>query len=157
MDCSTPGFSDLHYLLELAQAHVHWDDDAIHHPLSYSLPAFSLSQHQGLLQWIGSLHQVAKGLELQLQHQSFQWVWRVDILWDWLLWYPCSPRDSQEFSSTTIQTSILQRSAFFMIQHSHAYMNAGKIIALTTYSEIHIKFPPKLIFRFYILPIKMPT
>ena len=96
MDCSTPGFSDLHYLLELVQAHVHWVDDAIHHPLSYSPPAFSLSQHQGLLQWIGSLHQVAKVLELQLQHQSFQWVWRVDILWDWLLWYPCSPRDSQE-------------------------------------------------------------
>ena len=45
-------------------------------------------------QWVSSSHQVAKVLELQLQHQSFQWIFRVDILWDWLLWSPCCPRDS---------------------------------------------------------------
>ena len=50
-------------------------------PLSSSSPpAFSLSQHQGLFQWVGALHQVAKVLELQLQHQSFQWILRVDFL-----------------------------------------------------------------------------
>ena len=73
--CSTPDFSLLHYLPEFAQTHVHCVDDAIQ--LSHSLlppppPALSLSQHQGLFQQVGSLHQVAKALELQLQHQSFQ-------------------------------------------------------------------------------------
>ena len=83
MDCSTPGFPVHHQLLELAQTHVHRATDAIQpsHPLSSpSLPAFNLSQHQGLFQWISSLHQVAKVLELQLKHQSFQWILRVDFL-----------------------------------------------------------------------------
>ena len=74
MDCSTPGFPVHHQLQELAPIHVHWVGDAIQpsHPLSSpSLPAFNLSQHQGLFQWLSSLHQVAKVLEFQLQHQSF--------------------------------------------------------------------------------------
>ena len=106
MDCSMPGFSVLHCLLEFAQIHVHWVGDAIQpsHPLlPPSPPALSLSQHQGLSQWVSCLHQVAKVLELQLQHQSFQWVFRVDFLWEWLVWSPYSPRDSQVCSSTTIQ------------------------------------------------------
>ena len=73
MDCSMPGFPVLHYLLESAQAHVHWIGDAIQpsHPLlPPSPPAFSLSQRQGLPQWVSSLHQVVKVSELQLQHQS---------------------------------------------------------------------------------------
>ena len=53
-------------------------------------------QHQGLFQWVSSLHQVAKVLELQ--RQSFQWLFRVDFLWDWLVWSPCCPGDSQESS-----------------------------------------------------------
>ena len=83
MDCSTPGFPLLHCQLELAQTHVHWVDDVIQpsHPLSFSSPpASNLSQHQGLFQWVSSLHQVAKLLELQLQHQSFQWISRLDFL-----------------------------------------------------------------------------
>ena len=66
-----------------AQIHVHWVSDAIQpsHPvLSPSLPAFNLSQHQGLFKWVSSSHQVAKVLELQLQHQSFQSIFRVDFL-----------------------------------------------------------------------------
>ena len=75
MDCSTPGFPVLHHLLELAQTHVHWVSDALQpsHPLSPH-SAFSLYQHQGLFQWIDSSHQVARVLQLQLQHQSFQWI-----------------------------------------------------------------------------------
>ena len=65
--------------------------------------AFNLSWHQGLFQWIRSLPQVAKLLELQLRHQSFQWLLRTDFLWDWLVWSPCCPRGSQESSSTTTQ------------------------------------------------------
>jgi len=69
------------------------------HPLlSPSPPAFNLSQHQGLSQWVSSLHQVAKVLELQ--HQSFQWIFRTDFLYDWLVRSLCSPRDSQESSPT---------------------------------------------------------
>ena len=63
--------------------HVHWVSDAIQlsHPLSSpSPPALNLSQHQGLFQWVSSLHQVAKVLEFQLQHQSFQWILRNDFL-----------------------------------------------------------------------------
>ena len=76
MDCSTPGFSVFHYLLEFAQTHVHWVSDAIQpsHPLLPPLSVFNLSQHQGLFQWVSSSHQVAKVLELQIQHQSFQWI-----------------------------------------------------------------------------------
>ena len=78
MDCSTPGFTVLQYLLEFSQSHVHWVDDAIQpsHSLSpASLPALNLSQHQDLFHWVGSSHQVAKVLEIQLQHQSFQPYW----------------------------------------------------------------------------------
>ena len=70
MDCSTPGFPVHHQLPELAQTHVHRVSDAIQpsHPLSSPPPAFSLSQHQGLFQWVTSSYQVVKVLELQ--HQS---------------------------------------------------------------------------------------
>ena len=76
-------FSVHHQLLELTQTHVHRVSRAIQpsHPLlSPSPPVFSLSQHQGLFQWAGSSHQVAKVLEFQLQHQSFQWIFRTDFL-----------------------------------------------------------------------------
>ena len=87
-------------LSEFTQIHAHWVGDAIYAPhplLPPSTFAFDLSQHQGLFQLVGSLHQVAKVLELQ--HQSFKWIFRVDFLWDWLVWYPCSPQDFQESSS----------------------------------------------------------
>ena len=77
--------------------HVHQVSDAIQpsHPLSSpSPPAFNLSYHQGLFQWVISLHQVDKVLELQLQHQSFQWILRTDFLQDGLVGSPCSPRGS---------------------------------------------------------------
>ena len=82
MNCSMPGSPVLHYLLEFAQIYIHWVSDSIQpsHPLLPPSPfAFNLSQHPGLFQWIGSSHQVAKVLELQLQHQSFQWVFGVDF------------------------------------------------------------------------------
>ena len=72
-----PGSPVHHQLPELAQTHVHRVSDAIqpsHPPPSPSPPALNLSQHQGLFQWVGSLHQVVRVLELQLQHQSFQWM-----------------------------------------------------------------------------------
>ena len=83
MDCSMPNFPVLHHFPEFVQTHVHWINDANQpsHPLSSpSSLAFSLSQHQGLFQWVSALHQGAKVLELQLQHQSFQWIFMVDFL-----------------------------------------------------------------------------
>ena len=82
MDCITPSFPVLHYFLECAQIHVHWASDAIQPSyllLSPSPPALNLSQHQGLFQCVTSSHPVAKVLELQLQHQSLQWIFRVDF------------------------------------------------------------------------------
>ena len=82
-DSSTPGLPVHHQFLEFIQTHVHWVGGAIQpsHPLSSpSPPAFNLSQHQGLFKWVSSLHQVAKVLEFQLQHQSFQWIFRTNFL-----------------------------------------------------------------------------
>ena len=83
MDNSMQGFPVHHQLLKLAQTPVHLVDDAIQpsHSLSSPFPpAFNLSEHQGLFKWVGSSHQVAKVLEFQLQHQSFQWKFRTDFL-----------------------------------------------------------------------------
>ena len=83
MDCSMPGLPVHHQLPESTQTHVHWVGDAIQpsHPLlSPSPSALNPSQHQGPFQWVSSSHQVAKVLELRLQHQSFQWTPKTDLL-----------------------------------------------------------------------------
>ena len=83
MNRSTPGLPVHHQLPKSTQIHVHRVGDAIQssHPLSApSPPALNLSQHLGLFKWVSSLHQVAKVLEFQLQHQSFQWTLRTDLL-----------------------------------------------------------------------------
>ena len=94
--------------------------------------AFNLSQHQGLFKWVSSLHQMAKVLEFQLQHQSFQWIFRTDFLkmdsLDLLAVQGTLNSLIQNHSSTA---SILWCSAFFMFQFSHPYMTTGKGIALT--------------------------
>ena len=80
IDCSMPGFPVHHQLLQLAQTYVQVSD-AIQPPhplLSPSPPAFSLSP--SLFQWVSSLHHMAKVLEFQLQHQSFQWIFRTEFL-----------------------------------------------------------------------------
>ena len=134
MDYSTPGFPVHHQLLELAQIYVHWVSDAIqpsHSLSSPSPPDFNLSQNQDLFQWVNSSHHVAKVLEFQLHHQSFQWIFRTDFLENWLSWSPCSPRDSQDLlQQHSSKTSILWCLAFFMVQLSHTYMTMGKTLAL---------------------------
>ena len=106
---STPGLPVHHQLLEFTQTHIHRVDDAIQpsHPLSSpSPPAPNPSQHQSLFQWINSSHKVAKVLEFQLWHHSFQRNPRVDLLQNGLVGSPCSPRDPQESSPTTQFKSI---------------------------------------------------
>ena len=103
MNRSTPGLPVHHQPPEFTQTHVHRVSDAIQpsHPLSSpSSPAPNPSQHQSLFQWVNSLHEVAKVLEFQLQHHSFQRKPRADLLQNELLGSPCSPRDSQESSPT---------------------------------------------------------
>ena len=81
MNHSTPGLPFHHQLPELSQTYVRWVSDSIqpsHLLLSPSPRTFNLSQHQGLFQWVGCLHQVAKVLEFQ--HQAFRWVFRIDFL-----------------------------------------------------------------------------
>jgi len=94
MDCNMSGLPVHHQLLEFTQTHVHWVSDAIQpsHPLSYPSPAFNLSQHQCLFKWVSSSHQVAKGLEFQLQHQSFQWTPRTDLPLGWTGWISLQSR-----------------------------------------------------------------
>ena len=87
MACSTPGFPVPHHLLEFAQVHVHWVSNAIQlsHTLSPSSPSASnLSQHQGLFQWVSSLHQVAKVLEVQLVLEWFNFK-IIHQMWNKLL------------------------------------------------------------------------
>ena len=78
---------------------------------------------------ITSLHQVAKVLELQRHHQSLQWIFRIAFLYDWLIWYPCCPRDSQEFP----QFKSINFSALSLLYGPllNRYMTTGKTIALT--------------------------
>ena len=83
MNRSMPGLPVHHQLPEFNQTHVHWVGDAIQQSyplLSPSSVAFNLSQHQGLFKWVSSSHQVAKILAFQLQHESFQWTLRTDLL-----------------------------------------------------------------------------
>ena len=76
-----------------------------------------------------------QSIRFQLQHQSFQWIFRTDFLWDWLDWSPCNPRDSQEsFQHHSSKASVLQHSRFFMVQLSHPYMTIGKTIALSIWT-----------------------
>ena len=136
MDYRKLDFPVLHYLLEFAQTHVHWVSDAIQssHPLSSPSPlALSFFQHQGLFQWVSSLHQMAKGLELQLKHFSpsnehsrlisFRTAW-----FDLLAVQGTLKSLLQHHSSKAL---IRRWSAFFIVQLSHPYMTSGKTIALT--------------------------
>ena len=139
MDCSMPVFPVHHQLPRLAQTHVHLVNDTIQpsHPLlSPSPPPFNLAQHQGLLQWVSSLHQVAKLLEFQLQHQSFQWIFRTDFLWHWLVWSSCSPRDSKESSQTSQFKSTNSSVSNFLYSPTHIHTTTGKTTDLSRWTLV---------------------
>ena len=128
MDCSTPGLPVHHQLLEFTQTHVHWVGDAIQpsHPLSSPSPAFNLSQHQGLFQWVSSLHQVAKVLEFQLSiNPSNEHPELISFRIDW--WISLQSKGlSSLLQHHSSKASILLGSAFFIVQLSHPYMNYWK-------------------------------
>ena len=77
-----------------------------------------------------------KHLEFQLQHQSFQWTPRTDLLQDGLVGSPPSPRDSQESSPTPQFRSINSLAQLSSPCNSHIHMSTGKTIALTRWTFI---------------------
>ena len=113
----------------VTQTHVHWVSDAIQpsHLLSSPSPTFNLSSIKVFSnEWVLH-HQVAKVLEFQLQHQSFQSIFRTDFLYDGQVWSHCCPRDSKSLlQHHSSKASILWCSAFFIVQLSHSYMTTGK-------------------------------
>ena len=139
---STLGFPVHHQLQELAQTHVHWVSDDIQqsHPLSSPASgSFPVSQ------FFASGGQI---LELQLQHQSFQWIFKVDFLKDWLVWSPCCPRDSQESSPApqfksinSTALSLLYGPTLTSIPDSFLTQNSG---SRNTQSFLVIIFPQEL-------------
>ena len=140
MDCSMTDLPVHHQLLEFTLTHVQWIGDAIQpsHPLSsLSPPTFSLSQHQGLFQWDRFSHQLAKVLELQLQHQSFQCMkiqgWFPLGLTDWSSLQ--SKGLSRVFSNTTVQ-----KHQFFSAQLSLWFNSHIERRFLKSFSVILIYF-----------------
>ena len=135
MDCSTPGLPVYHQLPELTQTHIYHVGDAIQpsHPLlSPSSPAFNLSQHQGLFQWVSSLHQVAKVLEFWASAS----VLPMNIqdwfpLGNWLDHLAVQGTFKSLLQHHSSKASIFWCSAFFIVQLSYPYMTTGKTIALT--------------------------
>ena len=130
---STPGLPVHHKLLESTQIHAHQVGDVIQpsHPLSSpSPPAPNPSQHQGLFQWVNSLHEVAEVLEFQLQQD-----------WSPLGWTGWISLQSKGTLKSLLQhhsskASIPLHSAFFTVQLSHPYMTTGKTIALTRWTFV---------------------
>ena len=125
------GFPVRHQLLELTQTHGHRGSDAIQpsHPLpSPPPPALNLSQHQGLFQRVSSSHQVAKVLELQLQHQSFQWrkSGLISFRMDWVDLLAVQGTHKSLLQHHSSKASIIRCSAFFIVQLLYLYMTTGK-------------------------------
>ena len=140
MDCSMPGFPVFYHLQDLAQTHVHWVSDAIHHlvfccPLLLQLSIFP--SIRVFSKWVGSSHQLAQVLKLQLQHHSFQWIFRIDFLRiDWLDLLAIQGTLNSLLQHHSSKALILWHSAFFMVLHSHPYMTTGKTIALTIWTFV---------------------
>ena len=162
MNPSTPGLPVHHQLPEFTQTHVHQVGDAIQpcHPLSSpSPPAPSASQHQGLFQWVNSSHEVAKVLEFQLQHQSFQWTPRTDLLpsFSWFLEtaekssasFPliCKPTNPEFISSITslsssysglLATYLIQPRIWYQKTRESPYVSGPTEIIQTSQSQLFI-------------------
>ena len=139
MYCSKLGLPVHHQLLEFTQTHVHWVGDAIKpsHPLqSPSLLTFNLSQHQGLVQWVSSTHQVPRYWSFSFNISpsneysgliSYKMGW-LDVLQSKRFW--------RIFSNTTVQKQQFLALNFLIVQLSHPYMTTGKTTALTRWTVV---------------------
>ena len=140
MDCSAPGFPVHHQPLELAQTYIQQVSDAIQpsHPLSSpSPPAFNLSQHQGLCKWVSSSHQVAKvsvsGVSIS---PSNEYLGLISFRTDWFDLLAVQGTLKSFLWHHSSKASILQHSAFFIVQLSHPYMTTGKTKTLTRWTFV---------------------
>ena len=136
MDCSMPGFAVFYHLPELAQTHVHWVGDAIQlsPPLSSpSPPTFNLSQHQGLFHWVSYSHHWSFSFSIS-PYNEYSGLTPFRIDWFDLLVVQGTLKSLHQHHSS--KASILQCSAFFIVQLSHPYMTTGKTIALTRWTFV---------------------
>ena len=135
MNCSTPDLPVYHQLTEFTQTHVHRDSDTLQpsHPLSSpSPPAFNLSQHQGLFQWVSSSHQVAKDWSFSFSiSPSNEYPGLISFRMGWLGLLAVQGTLKSLLQHCSSKLSILQCSAFFIVQLSHPYMTTVKTITLT--------------------------
>ena len=132
MNCNTLGFPVLHYLLKLMS------NDAIQpsHPLSPpSPPALNHSQHQGLFQWVGTSHQVAKYWSFSIS-PSKEYSGFISLRIDWLDLLAVQGTLKSLLQYQSLKASILWHSDFFMVQLSHLYINTGETIALTIWTFV---------------------
>ena len=140
MDCSTPGFPVLHYFPEVVLTHIHWVGDAIQPspPLLSPSPAFNLSQHQDLLQWVGSSHQVAKGLSFSFNiSPSNEYSGLISFRMDWLDLLAVQGTLKSLPQHQSSKASVFQHSAFLMVQLSHIYMILEKTIAFNIWTFVN--------------------
>ena len=147
MDYSTPGFPVHHQFLELAQTHVCWVGDAIQpsHPLSPTSPAFNLSQHQGLFQWVNSSYQVAKVSSFSFSISlSNEYPGLIFFKMDWFYLLAVLGTLKNLLHHHSLKASILQCSALFMVQLSHPYITTGKTIALIRWTFVFMANPKRM-------------
>ena len=132
MDCSTPGFLVHHQLLEFAQTHVYWVSDAIQpfHPLSSpSLPVLNLSQHQCLFQWVSSSQRWPKYWSFSFSiSPSNEYSGFISFRIDWFDLLAVQGTLKSLLQHHSSKASIVQHSAFFMVQLSHPCMITGKTL-----------------------------
>ena len=155
MDCRTPGFPVLHYFPEVVLTHIHWVGDAIQPspPLLSPSPAFNLSQHQDLLQWVGSSHQVAKGLSFSFNiSPSNEYSGLISFRMDWLDLLAVQGTLKSLPQHQSSKASVFQHSAFLMVQLSHIYMILEKTIAFNIWTFVNkvISLPFNMLFMLVI-------
>ena len=135
MDCRRPGLPGPHYLPEFANVHVHWVGDTIQpsYPLlTPSPPAHSLSQHQGLFQWVGSCIMWPKYWSFSFSTSpSNEYSGLISFRIDWFDLLAVQGTLKSLLQHHSSKASILWCPAFFMVQLSHLYITTGKTIALT--------------------------
>ena len=140
MDCSTPNFPAHHQRLDLAQTHVYWVSDAMQpsHPLSSpSPPTFNLSQHQGLFNESVLHIRWPKYWSFSFSiSPSNEYSGLISFRIDWLNLLTVQETLKCLLQHHSSKSSILQHSAFFIVQLTHPYMTTGKTIALTRWTFV---------------------
>ena len=143
MDCSMPECPVLHHFPEFAQTHFHWVSDAIQlpYPLSPpSYPSFNLFQHQGLFQWVGSLHHVVKVLNFNISPSS-EYTGSISFRIEWFDLLVVQGALRSHHQHHNLKSSVFHCSVLFMVNLSHPYISTGKNLALTRQTFVNKVMP----------------